>query len=137
MKKWGLGTNTCRKEASIHIEIMPWYLFLLERISEWFCDHFPNIPFPSWIHYTYTNEDGSKEVYTLKEWWGGTQSWFHCCIHSPIFSFVYNEGRCKGYAFDVDYELVKKFLCETDKERWESIVEREKEEEQDKKEIEI
>ncbi len=136
MKKWGIGINTYYKKASLHIDILPWYLYYLERVDEWLCSHFPDIPFPSWLHYTYTDEDGSTEVYTWKDWWGGTRSWFHCYVHMPIFDFVYNQKRCKGYSFDINYESYKKYIKERDKKQYEFLINSEKEDEEDKKETE-
>lgn len=132
MKEWGYGLNTFHKTAHVYVEEMPWHLHCLQEICEWFCCHFPNIPFPSWLHYTYTNEDGSKEVYTWKEWWGGTNAWFHMYIHSPIFDLAYNKGKCKGYCLSVDYEALKDIIKEIDKEYYDRIIKSEKEDEQDK-----
>lgn len=129
MKNWHYGTNTYYKTAHICVDILPWYLYYLERVVEWFCCYFPNIPFPSWLHYT-DKDDGS--VYTWKEWWGGTSSLFHCYIHNPIFNFVYNREKYNTFQFEVDYEKLKEFIKNTDKKEYEYMIMREKENEQDK-----
>jgi len=134
MKSWTYAVNSYYKTADIYVEILPRRLYYLEKIVEYFCciRILKWIKFPSFINYTYKNKDGSIEIYTLKEWWGDLGSWFHCVIHSPIFDYVYNSGRCKTFSLPADYELLKGKFKDIDKEYWERIIESEKEDEKDR-----
>jgi hypothetical protein len=124
MKDWHYSVNSFYKTANINVDILSRRLYYLERIVEFVCDYFPNIPFPSFLHIT-DKDDGT--VYTWKEWWGGTQGWFHCTIHSPIFNYVYNSGRCNGFCFPVDYDELKERFKDIDKEYWKRVEEFDKE----------
>jgi len=135
MKIWSYGVNSYYKTADIHVDVLPWYWYWLEKIVEYFCCirilHW--IKFPSFINYTYKNKDGSKEIYTLKEWWGDLGSWFHCTIHNPIFQYVYSNKRNKTFSFPADYEKLKEDFKDIDKEYWKRIIESEKEDEEERK----
>jgi len=130
MRRWGYGVNSYFKTASVDVDILPRHLYYLERTVEFICCYLiPNIPFPSFLHVT-DKDDGS--VYTWKEWWGGLEGWFHCTVHSPVFNYVYNSGRCKGFMIPVDYEYLKDKFKDMDKEYWDRVTESEKEAEKDK-----
>lgn len=131
MRKWSYAVNSYYKTASIEIDILPKHLYYLEKIAEYFCciRILRWIKFPSFIHIT-DKDDGS--VYTLKEWWGNLGGWFHCTIHNPIFNYVYNQNRCKGFALAVDYEKLKDLFKDIDKEYWDRIAESEKEYEKER-----
>ncbi|MCX6735808.1 MAG: hypothetical protein NTZ13_01875 [Candidatus Parcubacteria bacterium] len=108
MKSWHYGINSLYKTGHIIREEAPWYIFAIDRVSIWFCDHFPPIPFPS-----VSMKDDDGEETTWKEYYGDARALFHIKVCMPIFEWV--ESKKKTVSVDVPYDILKEKFYETDK----------------------
>ncbi len=111
MKIWSYGINSYYKTADITIDILPWYIHLLDSLFNIICGNLiPPIPFPSFI-----KVKRDDDIYTLREWYGDLRQWFHCIIHVPIFDYIYASKRFKHLIIEVDYDKCKATFKDVDK----------------------
>lgn len=104
MKRWAIGSNDYFCSGSFYLENAKWYVFSIERLVMFICDHFPSFSLPSFI-YVY-DTDGEK--YSLKEYYGTTQDLFHIFICSPITQWCFRKTNSIPISFPLEM-LKEKF----------------------------
>jgi len=117
MRSWSYGINNYYKTANISLEIAPWYIFAIEKASEFICGIIPPIPLPD-IKFRLKDKDSIKfnqsEWTTVREWYGDLSQLFHSVIHVPIFDFCWD--RIISKHVEMDYEKLKEMFYKEDKE---------------------
>ena len=117
MKHWTYGANNYYKTAAIYVEEAPWYIFFIEFLINWICDHFPAIPLPNIGKVKIKDED--IKYITYKEAYDDLAGLFHDKIHSPIFDWVYS--KIKVTDIEVSYDKLKEEFYDKDKKYWDSL----------------
>lgn len=108
MQKWWVGVNTIHKTCGVFLDEGPWWVWWLQDVSWWVCDHIPQwrIPFLNRIHIVRDGED-----YTFAEWNGGTiHTLWHsfidmpltdwCCKHIETKRIPMEWDACKSMFYD-------------------------------------
>lgn len=117
MKSWSCGINSIYKKASIYLEEAPCWVFLVDRIVEFFCDLMPLIFLPKIKMRLKDKEDiefnGGSEWTTLRDWYGDLRQVFHCFVHMPVFDFC--QKRIRRKSIEIDYNRAKEIFYEEDK----------------------
>ena len=120
MKSWGYGINSIYQKAHIYLEDASWWIFLVDRIVEFLCDHIPPISLPKIKMKLKDREDiefnGGSELTTLREWYGDLNQVFHCFVHMPVFNFCQKRTRCKS--IEIGYDKAKEMFYKGDEEFW-------------------
>ncbi|MGD0856115.1 MAG: hypothetical protein ABSA18_09970 [Dehalococcoidia bacterium] len=122
MRKWGYGINSLHKQANIHIDEAPWWVFALDDLVEAICDiiPFPNIRLelkdPSDIEFY------GGQWTTWNEWHGDLKQYFHVSVHRPIFEFCQNKIKTKSV--DITYDQARDMFYEHDKKFFDQEAER-------------
>lgn len=113
MRYWSFGLNSLPqfRRGNIHLEEMPWWLYILETINDYSCGWIPDIPLPD-IWPKHRDKDNDIALYTLRQWYGGTRDLWHLYICSPIFQWIWHHPKRKMYMFDVGYDKAKEVLYE-------------------------
>jgi len=108
MKSWGYGINHLYKSGTLILEEAPWYIFGIERVAEWLCNHVPAIPFPT---IPIKRDDTDT---TMADYYGDTQQLFCSEVHIPIGEWI--ESKKQIIFIESSYELLKEKFGEKDKE---------------------
>ena len=117
MRRIEYGINSYYKKVSLDVDFAPFWVFILERLTEDICGYLvPPIPLPR-IKIT---REGEKT--TLKEYYGDFQQLFHCYIHHPVFQFC--QKRIDARYIDLDYEAARKAFYDKDKKNWDEAEKR-------------
>ena len=86
MRNWSLWTG--KDEVSLHLEEGSWWSWWLEGFICTVCSHFPCIPLPP---IPMKNDDGEETNW--RDWWGDTNSLFHCYVCMPVCQFCWDHQK--------------------------------------------
>jgi len=102
VKRWSIGANDIYRDASLHIQEMPMWAFLLDEVVGRICGEFPAILLPTWPQFEVEGEESTNP----KEWFGDTRQMFHAFVCTPIWEFC--ESKSAHKTLRVDYDEVER-----------------------------
>ncbi len=124
MKSWSYGINSIYNKANIYLEEASWWVFTIDRITEFLCDLTPSISLPKIKMRLKSGEDiefnGGSDWTTLRDWYGDLSQVFHCFVHMPVSDFC--QKRIKRKSMEIDYNRAKEMFYGEDKEFWDKEI---------------